>query len=103
MQRLGFRCYSLNDSGILGEKKIPRALDGSRTYDLPSGTSHVLPLRYRRPFSYSAVVERHKACGRLGRLNMSMLTNFLLTARIEMSNVMLLRDDVVDEDGKCET
>lgn len=33
---------------------------------------------------------------------MSMLTNFLLTARIEMSNVMLLRDDVVDEDGKRE-
>ena len=34
---------------------------------------------------------------------MSMLTNFLLTSRIEMSNVMLLRDDVVDEDGKRET
>lgn len=34
---------------------------------------------------------------------MSMLTNFLLTARIEMSNVMLLRDDVVDEDSKRET
>lgn len=49
------------------------------------------------------MVERHKAFGRLGRLTMSMLTNFLLTARIEMSNVMLLRDDVVDEDGKCET
>ena len=89
MQRFGLRCYSLNDSSILGEKKIPRALDGSRTYDLPSGTSDVL--------------QRYKACGRLGRLTMSMLTNFLLTARIEMSNVMLLRDDVVDEDGKCET
>ena len=23
MRRFGFRCYSLNDSGILGEKKIP--------------------------------------------------------------------------------
>ena len=34
---------------------------------------------------------------------MSMLTNFLLTSRIEMSNVMLLRDDVVDEDDKRET
>lgn len=34
---------------------------------------------------------------------MSMLTNFLLTSRIEMSNVMLLRDDVVDEDSKRET
>ena len=49
MQRFGFRSYSLNDSGILGEKTILRALDGSRTYDLPSGTSDVLPLRYRRP------------------------------------------------------
>lgn len=49
------------------------------------------------------MVERHKACGRLSRLTRSMLTNFLLTARIEMSNVMLLRDDVVDEDGKRET
>lgn len=47
--RLGFRCYSLNDLGILGEKKFPRALDGSQTYNLPSGTSDVLPLRYRRP------------------------------------------------------
>lgn len=34
---------------------------------------------------------------------MSMLTNFLLTAKIKMSNVMLLRDDVVDEDSKRET
>lgn len=49
------------------------------------------------------MVERHKACGWLGRLTRSMLTNFLLTARIEMSNIMLLRDDAVDEDGKCET
>ena len=49
------------------------------------------------------MVERHKACGRLSRITMSMLTNFLLTARIEMSNVMLLRDDVVDEDSKRET
>lgn len=49
------------------------------------------------------MVERHKACGRLGRLTGSMLTNFLLTSRIEMSNVMLLRDDVVDEDDKRET
>ena len=46
------------------------------------------------------MVERHKACGWLGRLTRSMLTNFLLT---EMSNIMLLRDDAVDEDGKCET
>ena len=49
------------------------------------------------------MVERHKACGRLSRLTRSMLTNFLLTARIEMSNVMLLRDDAVDEDSKRET
>ena len=49
------------------------------------------------------MVERHKACGWLSRITMSMLTNFLLTAKIKMSNVMLLRDDVVDEDSKRET
>ena len=49
------------------------------------------------------MVERHKACGGLSRLTRSTLTNFLLTSRIEMSNIMLLRDDVVDEDGKRET
>lgn len=60
----------MSDTGLLREKD-PSASNRSRIYDIPISTLDTLPLSYRRLVA--------------GRLPRSMVSNFLHTARLEMT------------------
>ena len=62
------------------KKGTPSAPNSSRTYDLPNSSTDALPLNDETP-------------GGVGRLTRSKVTNFPYTARIEMSKVILFRND----------
>lgn len=60
----------MSDTGLLREKD-PSASNMSRIYDIPISTLDTLPLSYRRVVA--------------GRLPRSVVSNFLHTARLEMT------------------